>query len=734
MISPDLPITKSSEDILNRGSFANSLAQAITGYSGSSSFTIGLYGSWGSGKTSLLNMILESVECLDKNAVILRFNPWLCSDPKQLISQFFKQMASSIKMKKPAAAKAWELIDQYSAILDATSIIPVAGPAFAAVGKVLAKKAENTVAHEAADLQGKKDQIIQKLLEEKIKIIVTIDDIDRLSESEIISIFQLVKALADFPNTVYILSFDYDVVVRALGTVQHGDGKEYLEKIIQVPFEIPVPSISNIHDSLFAKLNGIIKDVPENRWDKTTWADLFQYGLKHYIKTIRDVIRFTNVFTLKFDLLKDETAPVDLLGLTALQVFEPSVYSQLPDNKEMLCGSDQIYAYDTRKAKEKIRKTIAGIIPADGIVTDHAAASNILGILFPKVKEAADSPFYLGRAYSHRDFLLNNNIAAPECFDRYFALTLEKEAIPTAAINRLIYESDENELDDDMKQLYGNGKIVRLLEEIEAHANHDGTEKISSERASLLLKALTRNWSSFEENDRNLFSIPFSWRLLLCAEPLLEKIEPEARISCIQSIFHDENVPPSVLALLLQRFENRLGRFTDDKSCSENTLIPLQNVLDLETIFITRARDAIETGAAFLQYQGLSFLWLLKQIDKKLAETIEKKIISDDVSLAKVISYCTAVSHTISASMIRMREINTESLKKYIDVDEAYRRMKSFTETNRFFSLPQNDQMNAIAFLLGMERPNMISRKECRITDDEIENALEQIKETNKRS
>ncbi len=57
-------------------------------------------------------------------------------------------------------------------------------------------------------------------MEEKLKIIVSIDDIDRLSEEEIIAVFQLVKALGDFPNTIYILAFDYDVVVRALGKIQ----------------------------------------------------------------------------------------------------------------------------------------------------------------------------------------------------------------------------------------------------------------------------------------------------------------------------------------------------------------------------------------------------------------------------------------------------------------------------------------------------------------------------------
>ena len=105
MINADLPITKSSEDILNRGSFARSLAETITKQSFPSSFTIGLYGSWGSGKTSLLNMILEDINNNDKTAVILRFNPWLCADPKQLINQFFKQLASAIKLKNQIVKK-----------------------------------------------------------------------------------------------------------------------------------------------------------------------------------------------------------------------------------------------------------------------------------------------------------------------------------------------------------------------------------------------------------------------------------------------------------------------------------------------------------------------------------------------------------------------------------------------------------------------------------------------------
>ena len=175
LISPDLPITKSTEDKLNRGEFAKSLAKTISQYSFPSSFTIGLYGEWGSGKTSLVNMMLEAVEDIDNNAIILS------SDPKQLITQFFMQMATAIKLKKPKAEKAWELIDQYADVFDAASLIPGAGTIIATLGKTLAKEANERVEQRTKDLQESKNQIVNKMMEENIKIIVSIDDIDRLS-------------------------------------------------------------------------------------------------------------------------------------------------------------------------------------------------------------------------------------------------------------------------------------------------------------------------------------------------------------------------------------------------------------------------------------------------------------------------------------------------------------------------------------------------------------------------
>ena len=710
MISPDLPIIKSDDDTLNRGSFAKSLAQVLLQYSFSSSFAIGLYGEWGSGKTSLLNMVLETVENTDNGTVILKFNPWLCSEPKQLITQFFKQMATAVKMKKPAADHAWELIDQYADIFAAANLIPVAGIALAAAGKTLAKEAKKRVEQRTNDLQGSKDLIIEKMKEENLKIVVSIDDIDRLSEEEIIAVFQLVKALADFPNTIYLLAFDYDVVVRALSKVQHGDGREYLEKVVQVPFEIPAPSMVSIHNSLFSKLNVILGDIPEDQWDKVTWSELFQFGLKEYIRSIRDVIRYANVFFLKYELLKNETDPVDLLGLTCLQVFEPAIYSKLPNYKDTLCGANKAYSYEKQKAEEeKVRNTIDALIPDSAIASNIEAVKKILGILFPRTQSITGTSYNVGRYYTHKSFLISNKIAVPACFDRYFSLTLEVDAIPTATIKQLIYVAKESDFMEGINRIYHEGKIERLLEEIQAYANKRDSVIVPPERASLIITCLARKWNSFRVDDTGFLTVPFAWRLLNCVDPLLESIDLSCRYPCIRSVFEDHEVQPSTLSLLLHDFEFQHGRFTEKATRENEQIITLDEVLELEQIFRKRAIEALDTGTALKHYNGLTFLWMLGQLDAELVASKKKSLITDDISLIKVLGYCT--SHgTITAQIVsKTWKIDQQSLGEFIDVNEAYRRICTFVKTNEFYNLSKDDQMDTVAFLISMEKKNQAS-------------------------
>ena len=485
--------------------------------------------------------------------------------------------------------------------------------------------------------------------------------------------------------------------------------------------------MESIHDALFSKLNGILGDIPDNRWDKATCAELFQYGVKNYIKSIRDVIRYSNVFYLKYQLLQGETDPVDLLGLTCLQVFEPAIYSTLNNYKDMLCGSIGSYSYDRQKIdEEKIKKAVSHIF-SEGIAANEEAATSILGILFPKMEAALGSTYSFGRYYDHRNFLINCNIAVPECFDRYFSLSLEDDAISTATMRKLIYEASEKELVTYITQLYQDGKIIRLLEEIEAYANKGDSKNIPSERAAILIRCLCRMWNSFEVEEKGFFTIPFAWRLLFCVDPLLEAIDMVERFSFLRSIFEDKMVEPSILALLLRDFEITHGRYTDKAPNEDKQAILLDELLKLESVFKSRCINAIDSGAALSQYGGLNFLWMLSQLDEELVKHIKETLVTDDTSLAKVISYCTSRGKTAVRLVVETRQVNKETLSEFIDVEDAYSRMNVFVTTHEFLILLKETKKDVVAFLIAMRRNKETSQTEGFVAEEIINEELQKI-------
>lgn len=102
MFSADKPISGKEFDLLNRTEFSKQLAKAIVSYAETDNFTISLCGRWGTGKTSVLNMVLGEIKELTNNhpdeekPIIVSFNPWNYSDQAQLTTQFFKTIMSTL--------------------------------------------------------------------------------------------------------------------------------------------------------------------------------------------------------------------------------------------------------------------------------------------------------------------------------------------------------------------------------------------------------------------------------------------------------------------------------------------------------------------------------------------------------------------------------------------------------------------------------------------------------------
>jgi len=502
MFKTDQPIKSSKDDILGRASFAQALGEAILSYKEKDSIVIGLFGAWGSGKTSIINMALEHMELIskdrsdDEKPIIVRFNPWNYSDQNQLITQFFRVL--SIELKRHDYAKVAKEVGKW---LERLAIIvePFSGPlskTFKSIGSSTKLWGEN----KENDLDSIKKKINKLLGEQNHKIVVVIDDIDRLNDTEIRQMFQLVKSLGDFKNTIYLLAFDKKVVMNALEKVQEGSGLEYLEKVVQIPFEVPLISKHEVDLLLFSELNKLIKDVSKNKWNQDYWNSIYHSGFKYFFQNIRDVTRYLNTLRFGFELVKDEVNVVDFLAITAIQVFLPEVYYGIRENKYLFAGAYSILGYDeTDVIKEQDRKRCDEII-SRGKDLSPEVLRGFLKKLFPKLESIYGNNLY--DEDSLRNWRRDCRICSPDKFDIFFRLSLPPGEISQGEIERILSLGNNSESFAQALLNLDEEKVSRFLERLEDYALSDAY--IPQENIEPIITALMDVGDLLPEGDLNI--------------------------------------------------------------------------------------------------------------------------------------------------------------------------------------------------------------------------------------
>jgi len=403
----DAPIRSCDEDELGRCQFARSISKAICQYRGSLCLVVGLIGSWGSGKTSIINMVCEALEdCEDEKLALVKFEPWLFSGRNDLLNKFFEELQSSLpKEEKDLKDKLSEYAKRI--LPDKISIsfgnIKVDMPL-----KFIEKGKDNIKSIEKV-----KDDIDNLLKDKELKLVIFIDDIDRLTAEEIRQIFQLIR-IVNLPNTVYLVSFDRETVVNALERIQERNGEEYLEKIIQVPFELPPLSPK--------EMQKIIQKELEKLLNKKIDLEI----ISPCFKTIRDIKRYINLLKFKSAAIGSETNEKDLAYITLLELFEPELFKKIYENKDSFTAHPEVDDQSSKKI-EKAKEI-------------HKRASNhskrILKELFPLLRNWV---------YDYEELVKERRICTWEHFDAYFKLSLSTQALSKSDINRLIESTEGTE-------------------------------------------------------------------------------------------------------------------------------------------------------------------------------------------------------------------------------------------------------------------------------------------------
>ena len=354
MLKNDGSIDKIEEDKLNRKDFIERIIEGILGYKDTDSLVIGLEGNWGSGKTSILNIIEKELE--NKKINVFKFNPWNFSIRKQLVSDFFEQFSLFVGSRsnaKEALKEVSKSLMKISYILKPITtiagVVPIVGNITKGVEELgnSYKKISNTI-----DLESIKKGVEKALGEGDEKIIIFIDDLDRLLDSEICEVLQFVKGIGDLKNIIYILAYDKQIVINSLDKVTSNKGEEYLKKIVQIQMELPIITSTKIGFLFKDEIEKLFKkQISKMSEDELEYlCEVFEEILIHLPKTMRDLKRIMN--NIRFSLNKCEHLNiVDYIFIKTLEVTNYNLYKYIKINKNKLVISKKIKLEEIEELK-----------------------------------------------------------------------------------------------------------------------------------------------------------------------------------------------------------------------------------------------------------------------------------------------------------------------------------------------------------------------------------------------
>lgn len=224
-------------DLLDRGGFVARVTDVLRRISPEAGLVVSIEGAWGSGKTSLLAMLEEllNAEPAEQRALIVHFNPWLIGDHDALLRQFLASIAKSVKFTDHAkeGKRVAKELKTYSKAFDVLKLIPGAEPWASIVKSVVesvGNASEAVSDYKTPDIEARKAALENALRKFPQRIVVLLDDLDRLYPAEAYEMVRIVKAVGDLPNVGYVLAWDEKYVSAALDKLSVPFAATYLGK------------------------------------------------------------------------------------------------------------------------------------------------------------------------------------------------------------------------------------------------------------------------------------------------------------------------------------------------------------------------------------------------------------------------------------------------------------------------------------------------------------------------
>ena len=414
--NPNMPILISDEaveyDLLEREFIINNLLNDIQACQSERSFVIGLEGEWGSGKTTIVNIVkarlnkhnINKVSDANRYVVLSDFNLWLYNNNETFLLEMFDAIlkASGATYSFIRRKKAELVLSELLAHNNMTSVI-------------------NTLLFTPKKL-GNRLQKIKRDIEQYLKcnnkvLVLFIDDIDRALPENVVSLFKALSLILDLKRTIYILSYDPKQLQHIFSTGLQIDPK-YIEKIVHSRIKVNVPS-ATMADVCSKSLRNIV--AVHDMENKNKYDNLISCIISN-VKNIREFKRIVNSVLYAPMAYNTHLYKPDLLCIEYIKYAKYDLYKLIYDNREYLVShdiSDDIELSINRIDKKSFRENATRVWQRLA-EEDYKPYASILEELFPIDYSQHGSYEEIPNIRDNIDVTRNARICSANYFDLYF--------------------------------------------------------------------------------------------------------------------------------------------------------------------------------------------------------------------------------------------------------------------------------------------------------------------------
>jgi predicted KAP-like P-loop ATPase len=332
----DVALDGSQADEVGLGPFIARLSRTVVLPHGANSLVVGLEAPWGAGKSSALELLCRELARHSDEPLVIRFNPWLASGSDRILRAFFSQLSGSLRIAGEADL-AGDVV-RYAEMLE--ELVPPPARILPRMGLQRLRRIAGRIPEQ--DIEGERENLSKSVEAFGRPVVVIIDDIDRLPADDVLTVFQLVKAVASFPRVAYVLAFDPKPVDAALARDgMYQDGREFRDKIVQANIALPRVAYRARKKFLTSRLNQRFE-----AW-KFTLLESEREALSEAVplvltalKTPRDIKRVLNKTLFSAEAVRNEVNIADVFVFETIHAIFPRVVDLIRQRPEVVNASD----------------------------------------------------------------------------------------------------------------------------------------------------------------------------------------------------------------------------------------------------------------------------------------------------------------------------------------------------------------------------------------------------------